>query len=177
MCLALKALHVQEERDRLRLEFNELEERVNAKFLFFLSLFFPSMVCGVSKSPGFCLFFYSVCLHQHPLWNPNSPSPNCVCICVYTFVHTYTRGPLLAHQPQVQFCVGVSVVTPSLITLCLFTLVCFMLSHSNSRGKTWLLDAGRSYLLTELWTHVKYLHILYYLYMMLQFGIFVSFLD
>lgn len=38
VCLALKALHVQEERDRLRLEFNELEERVNPNFLFFLSL-------------------------------------------------------------------------------------------------------------------------------------------
>lgn len=38
VCLALKALHVQEERDRLRLEFNELEERVNPNFLFFPSL-------------------------------------------------------------------------------------------------------------------------------------------
>lgn len=40
VCLALKALHVQEERDRLRLDFNELEERVNLNFVFFLSLFF-----------------------------------------------------------------------------------------------------------------------------------------
>lgn len=39
VCLALKALHVQEERDRLRLDFNELEERVNPNFLFFPSLF------------------------------------------------------------------------------------------------------------------------------------------
>lgn len=47
LCLALKALHVQEERDRLRLELNELEERVNPHFLFFLSLFYINSVCCV----------------------------------------------------------------------------------------------------------------------------------
>ena len=36
VCLTLKALHVQEERDRLRLDFNELEERVNPHFSFIL---------------------------------------------------------------------------------------------------------------------------------------------
>lgn len=48
MCLALKALHVQEERDRLRLELNELEERVNP--IFILSrLLLPFMLCALSK--------------------------------------------------------------------------------------------------------------------------------
>lgn len=52
VCVALKALHVQEERDRLRLDFNELEERVNPNSTFFLS----SMVCGVSE-----FYFQSAC--------------------------------------------------------------------------------------------------------------------
>ena len=108
VCLVLKAHHVQEERDRLRLEFNELEERVNPNFLFFL--FLPSMVCGVSYSPGFSQSactrfpFSKSCVHV------------CVHVCAQVFVHTYTRDPLGAHQPQLQFCVGVSDVTPALIS-------------------------------------------------------------
>lgn len=56
VCVALKALHVQEERDRLRLDFNELEERVNPNSTFFF------VIHGV-----WCVrVLFPVCLHQHP---------------------------------------------------------------------------------------------------------------
>lgn len=58
MCVALKALQVQEERDSLRLDCNELEERVNP------NSFSPRPVC---------------CVHSPTLLI----TPACVCTCVH----------------------------------------------------------------------------------------------
>lgn len=94
VCLGLKALHAQEERDRLRLDFNELEERVNLNFIFFVSF-----LCS------WCVIFFS-------LLATGSPFPNSVCMYVYTFVHKHlcncTHCPVGAHQAQLQFGLAVS---------------------------------------------------------------------
>lgn len=113
VCVALKALHVQEERDRLRLDFNELEERVNPNSTFFF------VIHGV-----WCVrVLFPVCLHQHP---SGVQIPLLLimraCVCVHTFVHTWSTAATAG-------CVSV---TPPLIPLCLFTWVCFMLPHSNN---------------------------------------------
>lgn len=123
VCLALKALHVQEERDRLRLELNELEERVNPNFLFFLSFFSIHGLWCVWKS--WIFFSQSACSSILPR-NPESPYPDYMCMSVYTLVHNClcTRihmGPL-GHSNSF---VWASVVTPSLKTLCLFKLGVF----------------------------------------------------
>lgn len=62
----------------------------------------------------------------------------CVHVCAQVFVHTYTRGPPGAHQPQLQFCVGVSVVTLSLITLCFlpWCVSCFPTATVDRKGKS-----------------------------------------
>ena len=97
VCLALKALHVQEERDRLRLEFNELEERVNPNFLLSVSSFHPwCVVCLIVLES----FSQSACtsIPVGPFGTKISPCPNYVCMCVCTRLctsvcaHVYTRS-------------------------------------------------------------------------------------
>lgn len=119
VCLGLKALRAEEERDRLRLDFNELEERVNPDFIFFVSF-----LCS------WCVIFFS-------LLATGSPFPNSVCMYVYTFVHKHLCTSI---------CATVHIVllehtrhNCSLVWLCQmwlsFTLVCPMLFHSNSRKR------------------------------------------
>lgn len=93
LCLALKALHVQEERDRLRLEFNELEERVNPNSTFF----FCHPWCVVCPR-----VLFPVCLHQHR-FGVQIPllliMRACVCVHVsaQVFVHTWSTAGRQCH--------------------------------------------------------------------------------
>ncbi len=127
------------------------------------------MVCGVSNSPG----FFSVCLHQHPLWNPDSPSPNHVCACVCTRLrtsvcaHVYTWSSWGTPATTAVLCGCVSC-HPFTDNPLLFTLVCFMLPHSNSWQKReklgfWTQEGVMSW--QNCWTYVKYLHVLYIIHM------------
>ena len=66
VCVALKALQVQEERDSLRLDCNELEERVNP------NSFSPPVPCAVSTIPRSFLRLH-VCAH---VCTPSTQPPN-----------------------------------------------------------------------------------------------------
>lgn len=136
MCLALKALHVQEERDRLRLDFNELEERVNPNFVFFLSLFLY-LLCGVANTTGF--IFQSACTIT-----PTGIPPlllMCACMCtrlctsVCARVYAWSTWGTPAETAVLCGCVRCHPLTNNLL---MFYCVVFHASHSNGRheGKT-----------------------------------------
>lgn len=99
------------------------------------------MLCGVSNSPG---FFQSACT-RFPFSKPCVHV--CVHVCAQVFVHTYTRGPLEAHQPELRFCLGVSDVIPSRIILSVLyfdVFHAFPQQQHTARERGWHLNPGRT---------------------------------
>lgn len=141
LCLVLKALHVQEERDRLRLEFNELEERVNPNFFSLVFFFYPwCVVCQVVldffQSACTKFSFSKLCLHV------------CLCtrLCTNVCAHVYTWS-FWDTPATTAVCLGVSYATSSLITL---SVSYFGVSHAFLQQQYSAYNPGRSRSLKEL---------------------------